>query len=200
MTRQVDFFFDFSSAFSYVAQGKLDSFEKNHGLRFRWRPFSLGAVFKETGGAPPTPDTLKGRYIYHDVERSAREIGLPYVWPKPFPFNSILAARAFYVIAESDPRAAVAFARAVFHASYGQGKDCGDPMVFLGLAVELGIDRAALTAALGGDEARARLKAATDEALARGIFGAPMFVVGDELFWGADRLDQLARWVERGGW
>ncbi|MDA5194768.1 2-hydroxychromene-2-carboxylate isomerase [Govanella unica] len=199
-TRTIDFFFDFSSAYSYVALGKLDAFEAARDVSFVWRPFSLGVVFKETGGSPAKSDSLKGRYITRDVERSAGEIGLPYVWPQPFPFNSIPAARAFYAIAETDPRMAQLFARAVFAASYGLGKDLSDADQILGVVAELGLDREDMAGRMGGDQARAKLKAVTDEALRLGIFGAPMFLAEGELFWGADRLDQLGHWLDRGGW
>src|SRR5690606_20575604 len=114
--------------------------------------------------------------------------------------NSIPAARAFYFVSETAPAKAVAFARAVFHAGFGEGRDCSDPAVLSALAADLGLDPAALTEALGGAAVRERLRLATAEARAYGVFGAPVFRVDDELFWGADRLDQLGRWLARGGW
>jgi len=200
MGAAIDFYFDFSSAYAYIAQARLDEFERRHGVRFQMRPFSLGAVFKALGSAPPDPTTPRGRYIYNDVGRCARQYGLALNWPSQFPFNSIPAARAFYAISETDPDGASDFAKAAFAYAYGEGGDLADKAAILRLAADAGEDVAAAAAGLDGEPAKAALKAATQAALERGVFGSPTFLVGDEMFWGADRLDQLGQWLERGGW
>lgn len=197
MSKDLDFYFDFSSSYSYIGQHRLRALADEFDLDIHWRPIALGAIFKASGHAPPRPDSPKGAYTWHDVERSAAEWGLPYKWPSPFPFNSIPAARAFYHLADTDEDRAVAWARAVFDASFGQGKDCSDPAVLAEVADGLGIDGAALMQATADDNVKQKLKDATEKAAGRGVFGAPTFFLDNEMYWGADRIDQIWRTLER---
>ena len=158
-----------------------------------WKPILLGVIFKTINHAPPAPETAKGRYVWHDVERSAALEGLPFKWPEPFPFNSMTAARVFWHLADSDMDRAVGWARAVFHASFGEGRDCSRPEVLSSVAGGLGLDGQDLLEATGHNAVKAKLKQVTGEAMERGVFGAPTFFVGDEMFWGSDRLGQLER-------
>ena len=94
MSQSVDFYFDFSSSYSYVALPGVVRLASGHEVDFNWKPFLLGVAFQALKHAPPDFATVKGRYIRHDVERCAGNAGLAYTWPQPFPFNSLLAARA----------------------------------------------------------------------------------------------------------
>jgi 2-hydroxychromene-2-carboxylate isomerase len=145
--------------------------------------------------APPAADTTKGRYVWRDVARSAEFAGLPFKWPEPFPFNSLSAARIFWYLADSDVNSAVDWARAVFHASFGEGRDCSSPDVLAAVAADLGLNAQELLEATGNDAVKERLKQVTGEAMERGVFGAPTFFVGDEMFWGGDRIEQLERHI-----
>ncbi len=198
MSRDLDFYFDFSSSYSYIGEHRLRAMAEEFDIKVNWRPIALGAIFKSRGHAPPQADSLKGRYVWHDVERSAAEWGLPYKWPKPFPFNSIPAARAYWHLAATDEGKAVDWAKAVFRASFGNGRDCSDPVVLAEVAGELGLDGQALMEATARDEVKAKLKTVTDEAMERGVFGAPTFFIDGEMYWGADRIDQIWRRLERG--
>lgn len=195
MPANIDFYFDFSSSYSYVALPALDRLADEHGLEVNWKPFALGIIFKAMNHAPPAADSVKGRYVYRDVERSAAIAGLPYRWPKPFPFNSMTAARIFWYLADGDMDRAVGWARAAFHASFGEGRDCSSPDVLSDVASGLGHDAGELLEAAASESVKAKLKAVTGEAMERGVFGAPTFFLGDEMFWGNDRLSQLERRV-----
>ena len=191
MAATIDFYFDFSSSYSYLALPGIAKLADDRDVTFNWKPIVLGAIFQAMGHAPPVPDTAKGQYVWHDVERSADFAGLPYRWPEPFPFNGISASRIFWYLAGSDVDRAVEWARAVFHASFGEGRDCSNPEVLGEVAVALGHDAETLLAATADDAVKAKLKEVTGEAMQRGVFGAPTFFVGDEMFWGGDRLGQL---------
>jgi 2-hydroxychromene-2-carboxylate isomerase len=197
MASSVDFYLDFSSHYAYIAQASIEQFAGEHGVEVCWRPIALGAIFKQLGHSIPDPDTPKGRYIEHDVERCAAAQGIPYRWPQPFPFNSIPAARGFYWLDAQDRDLAVGYARQVFEAAFVEGRDMADVDELASIADALGVDGKALAESTRDDSIKARLIEATAEAARRGVFGAPTFFAGDEMFWGADRMTQLSNWLRR---
>lgn len=199
MKDPIDFYFDFSSPYGYFMSEMIDALAERYGRKVRWRPYLLGAVYKQTGAAPLPTLPMKGPYSVHDFQRSARYFGLPLQIPQAFPIATQHAARAFYWLHERDCGMARAFAHAAFRAYFGEGRDISGMPAVLDLAAGVGTDRAALEAALGGEEVKARLKAVCDEALARGVFGSPFVIVDGEPFWGVDRLPQIERWLETGG-
>jgi 2-hydroxychromene-2-carboxylate isomerase len=191
----IDFYFDFSSSYSYVALPRLQKLADDHDLVVNWKPIVLGVIFQSMNHAPPVEGSVKGRYVFHDVERSAELAGLSYKWPEPFPFNSMTAARVFWYLAEADMDRAVDWARAVFHASFGEGRNCSSPEVLSAVATDMGLNAQEVLEATGNDAVKQRLKQVTGEAMERGVFGAPTFFVGDEMFWGGDRIDQLEHYL-----
>jgi len=195
MPNPIDFYFDFSSSYSYIALPRLQKLADDHNLVVNWKPIALGVIFNAMNHAPPASDSVKGRYVWRDVQRSAELAGLPYEWPEPFPFNSMTAARVFWYLAGTDMDRAVEWARAVFHASFGEGRDCSNPEVLGAVAANMGLDAEEVLGATADDAVKARLKQVTGEAMERGVFGAPTFFVGDEMFWGGDRIDQLEHYV-----
>ncbi len=197
MAEPIDFYFDFSSSYSYIGQHKLQALADEHGRKVRWKPVALGAIFKSLGSGPHSPETPKGAYVWKDVERSAADAGLPYQWPKPFPFNSLMVARIFYYIAEKDEAKAVEWGRAVFDASFGRGKDCSDSSELAVIAKKLNLDADELLDASNQDAIKQKLKQATAEAMQKGVFGAPTFFVDGDMYWGADRVDQIHRHLVR---
>ncbi len=192
MTTSIDFYFDFSSSYSYLALPGIERLAADRDVSFNWIPIALGAIFKANEHAPPSPKTPKGAYTARDVERTAALNGQPYRWPSPFPYNSMTAARIFWHIEASDAEKAVEWAKAVFHAAFGEGRDCSNREVLASVATALGLDAEATLAATGDDGVKAKLKAVTGHAMERGVFGAPTFIVGEEMYWGNDRLNQLA--------
>jgi len=200
MAAALDFYFDFSSPYGYFAAERIDAIAARHARAVDWRPFLLGVVFKKTGQAPLTEQPLRGDYARRDFARSARLYGLPFTWPERFPIPTQAAARAFYWLDARDPEAARALAKALYRAYFGAGRDISLPAVVIEIAAGLGVDGAALATALNDADVKDRLRRATEAAIARGVFGSPTVFVDGEPFWGADRLDQVDRWLAVGGW
>ncbi len=200
MTDPIDFYFDFSSPYGYLASTRIDALAVRHGRAVVWRPFLLGVAFKTTGQAPAVEPPLRGPYHRHDFARSARLLGVPFKMPAVFPFAALAASRAYYWLVDRDPDQARALARAVYRAAFGEGRDVTSPATIAELAAPLGVDPAALLAALADPAVKDRLKRETEAALAGGVFGSPFIVVDGEPFWGHDRLDQVERWLAAGGW
>ncbi|MEI8162704.1 MAG: 2-hydroxychromene-2-carboxylate isomerase [Betaproteobacteria bacterium] len=199
MKEPIDFWFDFSSPYSYIASERIDDLAAKHDRRVRWRPIMLGAAFKASGLPFLVGVPLKGEYSKRDFDRSARFLGVPYTFPPKFPVTTLAAARGYYWLHGQDCAAAREFARAVFRAYWVDGRDIGELPVVLEIAARLGIDGEALTAAIATPEIKERLKQETEAAVARGMFGAPYFMVDGEPFWGADRLPQIDKWLATGG-
>ena len=193
--RTVDFYFDFASPYGYLGSLHIDALAARYGRTVNWRPILLGAVFKVTGMSAMMHQPLRGAYLRRDVVRFARLLGVPLCFPEVMPVNGIAASRAFYWLDARDPAQARALAGAAYHAHWGEGRDIGAPEVVAEIGAGLGIDPASLLAGIQEPAVKARLRQETDGAIARGVFGAPFFFVGDEPFWGADRLDHLERWL-----
>ena len=200
MTDAIDFYFDFSSPYGYLAAERIDAVAAKHGRRVTWRPMLLGAVFQKIGGSPLVDQPLKGPYSRHDMLRSARLHGTAFNVPDPFPVNSIAACRAFYWLAGSDAGTAHALARSLYRGYFVNNRDLSRPETVVEAAQALGVEPEALAAALQDQAVKDRLRAENDAALARGVFGSPTVFVGAEMFWGNDRLEQIDRWLETGGW
>ncbi|WP_300454836.1 2-hydroxychromene-2-carboxylate isomerase [Accumulibacter sp.] len=199
MSQPIDFYFDFSSPYGYLASETIDDLAARHGRQVSWRPILLGAVFRQTGGVPLTMVPLKGEYSLRDFSRSARFLNLPYIHPPTFPLNTIQAARSFYCLHDQSDEMARAFAHSIYRAFFRDGRDVSDIDIVLELAVRHGADRAALAAALDGPALKERLKAECDEAIGKGVFGSPYVIVDGEPFFGVDRLPQIERWLASGG-
>lgn len=196
----VDFYFEFSSPYGYIASRLVDEVGTRIGREIRWRPFLLGPVFKATGGAPLVDVPMKGDYSRNDFARSARFHGVPFALPPKFPIGSVAALRAFYWQDERDPAAARKLAKDLYSAYFVEGRDIGDPKVVVDVARASGSDAPALEAGMADPALKERAKAEVDGAIARGVFGSPFFIVDNEPFWGCDRVPMLEAWVKRGGW
>ncbi|MDR2188771.1 MAG: 2-hydroxychromene-2-carboxylate isomerase [Azonexus sp.] len=197
----IDFWFDFSSPYGYLMSERIDPLAARHGRKVRWRPILLGVIFQATGSQPPVanPDSARARYIVKDFHRSARFMGIPYKPPSRFPLPTQNAARAYYWLHGQDCGQARTFAHAVYRALFVDDRDISAPDTVLDLAAAAGADRAQLAAALTTPELKARLKTECETALAAGVFGSPHVVIDGEAFFGADRLPQIERWLETGG-
>lgn len=200
MPAAIDFYFDFSSPYGYFASTRIDELAARHGRDTVWRPILLGPVFKAVGTSPLVSYPIKGRYVAHDFARFARLLGVPFTMPANFPFGAVAASRAFYWIGDRDKARAKAFAQAVFRAGLGEGGDVTPVEMVVDLAARAGSDGVALRAALAEAEVKQRLVREVDQAMGRGVFGSPTVFVDGEMFWGADRLDQVDRWLATGGW
>jgi 2-hydroxychromene-2-carboxylate isomerase len=196
----IDFWFDFSSPYGYLMAEQIDAVAALHGRKVRWHPILLGVIFQATGARPPAEGTgAKALYTANDFRRSARFLGVPYNPPSRFPLPTQNAARAYYWLHGQDCALARRFALAVYRALFVDDRDISSPDTVLDIAAGLGVDREPLAVALQTPEIKARLKAEVDQALATGVFGSPHVIIDGEPFFGADRLPQIERWLESGG-
>lgn len=200
MPAAVEFYFDFSSPYAYFAAHQIDELAARHGREVDWRPILLGPAFAASGNQPLVAQPLKGAYSRHDWERVARLTGIPWTMPEPFPIPTLAAARATWWLRQADPALSRRFALAVFRAYFAEGRDIRQPEVVAALGAGHGVDPAGLLAAVEDPAWKARLKAETEAAIARGVFGAPFILVDGEPFWGWDRLPMIDEWLRRGGW
>ena len=194
----IDFWYEFASTYSYPSVMRIAPLADDAGVRVRWRPFLLGPIFKALGwnDSPFNIYAAKGRYMWRDLERVCAAEGLPLMLPPArFPQNGLKAAR-LAIVGEAQGWTP-AFTRAAFTANYAEQKDISDVGVLRTLLDELDIAADAALAAADTPETKAALRAQTEEAAARGLFGAPSFIVGDELFWGNDRLEDALAWAKR---
>jgi 2-hydroxychromene-2-carboxylate isomerase len=185
----MDFFYEFASTYSYIAAMRIAPLAQAAGVTVRWRPFLLGPIFKQQGWqtSPFNLYPAKGRYMVRDCERQCAALGLVFRMPEPFPQNTLAAARvALAALAEGWGEE---FSRAVYRAQFAEGRQIGDAAVIGEIVRALGRDDAVLARAQS-DAIKQELRATTAEAQRHGIFGAPSFVAGGELFWGNDRLEQ----------
>ena len=187
----LEFFYDFTSPYSYLASTRVEAEAGRAGGEVRFRPFLLGGVLKATGNRAPVETPAKAKHMWVDLQRWARRIDVPLVLPPAFPVASILALRTA-LAAERQGRL-VPFTHGVFRACWGEGKDVSSPEVLAAVASSAGLDGTALVAS--APEFKAALMAQTQEAIDRGSFGAPTFFVktarGEEMFVGNDRLEMV---------
>jgi len=191
---ELDFWCEIASSYTYLAAMRIDALAEARGIRVRWTPFLLGPIFAARGmnTSPFVIDAVRGRYMWRDVARTAAALGLPFVKPSVFPRNTVAAARIALVGVERGW--GPAFIRAAMRANFGQDREIGAPEVQDELLAELGLDGPAIRAEAESPAWRPRLRAATERAASLGIFGAPTFMVGDEMFFGNDRLEQAMDW------
>jgi 2-hydroxychromene-2-carboxylate isomerase len=182
--KKLEFFFDLSSPYSYLAATQMQTLGERSGAEVVWKPMVLGAVFKAVGNEMPARVPPKGRWMGNDLTRWADHYGVPFRFSSHFPSNAIKAMRLILV----DDARAVAVALAGFRAMWAEDRDITQDDELRRIAEAGGLDPTEALAAIERPAVKERLRANTDEAVARGAFGAPTFVVGDELFWGNDRL------------
>jgi 2-hydroxychromene-2-carboxylate isomerase len=200
MPDPIEFFFDFSSPYGYIASHKIDEIAANEGRETRWKPIMLGPAFKVTGNRPIIEQSIKGEYAVKDCERFARYMKIPWVLPDPFPIATVSAARGFYWLDDNYPALAKPFAKAAFHAYFGDGRDISAPGVAAEVAAGIGVDAEEFEAAIASPSIKARLRREVESSLERGVFGSPFIIVDGEAFWGADRLWMVKKWLRSGGW
>jgi 2-hydroxychromene-2-carboxylate isomerase len=186
--RVVDFYFDFSSPYSYLAATQLPAIAARHGATVRWRPVVLAAVFEAAGNRMPASSPPKAVWMLQDLRRWSAEYGVPFVMNARFPLNTIPAMRLVLVAERHGKAEAVALD--LFRRTWALDQDPNAQLAEVAATAGLPEGAAALVQA---PEVKAALKASTDEAIARGVFGAPAMFVGADLFWGNDRLHMVER-------
>jgi 2-hydroxychromene-2-carboxylate isomerase len=192
---QLDFWFEFGSTYSYPAAMRIESLADQRGVTVAWRSFLLGPIFAAQGwnDSPFNLYAAKGRYMWRDLERICAAQGLPFRRPSTFPRNGLLAARIACRFAGSPwlPD----FIRAVYRANFADDGDISVPETVSSCLVAVGEDPERILEEAGSTEGKTLLRAQTEEAVRLGIFGAPAFRTGDELFWGNDRLEDALSWA-----
>lgn len=196
--RRIDFYFDFSSPYSYIASEWIEALAARHARTVRWHAILLGATFQAAELRTPVAHPIKRDYTMLDFERSARFAGVPLTMPEPFPIATQNAARVFWWLHAQDIERATAWAHHALRAYFTRGVNLSDSTALKGLAAEFGLVPQEAEAVWVDPVWKARLKQANDLAIAGGTFGAPYFVIDGEPFWGNDRRVQMERWLETG--
>jgi 2-hydroxychromene-2-carboxylate isomerase len=189
MRKSVEFFFDFGSPASYLAYTQIAQVCEEGQAVLVYRPMLLGGVFQATGNQSPANIPAKGGYIFTDFDRFARRYGVPLNRNPNFPINTLMLMRGAVGLQMREPARLKAYMDAIFRAIWVDGQNLGDPAVVGAVLHHAGFDPQAMLALTQQVEVKEKLKAETQEAIDRGVFGAPTMFVGDQMFWGQDRLD-----------
>ena len=189
MAKTLEFFFDFGSPTSYLAWTQLPRLAADCGALIDWKPMLLGGVFKATGNASPVMVPAKGRWMFQDIARWARRYGVTLAMNPHFPINTLTLMRGAVGLQLRQPADFERYVDTVFRAMWETPSNLGDVAVLAQVLQRAGFDAEALLALAGDAEVKARLVANTEEAVARGVFGAPTMFVGEQMFFGQDRLD-----------
>jgi 2-hydroxychromene-2-carboxylate isomerase len=189
MAKSVDFYFDFGSPAAYLAATQLPHICADTGAELVWKPMLLGGVFQATGNHSPAEIKPKGPYMTTDLKRFAKRYGVPFVHNPHFPINTLLLMRGATGLQMREPERFRAYVDAVYHAMWVEPQNLNDPATVGTVLQAAGFDAGQLLALANAQEVKDRLKANTEEAVQRGVFGAPTMFVGDRMFWGQDRLD-----------
>jgi 2-hydroxychromene-2-carboxylate isomerase len=196
MTKSVEFFFDVGSPAAYLASQRLPAICEAAGARLEYRPMLLGGVFQATGNQSPVNVPAKGRYIMIDFERFARRDGIAFEQNPHFPINTLTLMRAAVGLQLREPQRFLPYLAAVFRAIWVDQKNMNDPAVVAQVLRAADLDSERVLALAADPEVKERLKTVTQEAVARGVFGAPTCFVGGEMYWGQDRLDFVKEALE----
>ena len=189
MTKTVEFFFDFGSPYTYLAYHQLPKIAARHGATVIWRPILLGGVFQATGNKSPMEVPAKGQYSLIDLQRWAQHFGVPLQMNPHFPINTLPLMRGAVAM---QLRSEVEFQRyvaVIFRAMFENPRNLNQPEEVAAVLAENGMDPTAFVDLINAPAAKEKLKENTAQAVARGVFGAPTFFVGEQMFWGQDRLD-----------
>ena len=187
MAQKVDFYFDVSSPYSYLAAIRLGRLADSSRVSVIWKPFLLGGVFQSVGNVMPAALPARGRYLLKDLERWAKQDHIPFTFSSSFPHNSLTAMRA---LTAAEPHELKALSLAIFRGAWVENRNISEPDVLMDLLGERG---PVLVTKSQDTAIKDKLKATTQTALDCGAFGAPSFVVDGELFWGNDRLQMALR-------
>ena len=199
MKPELEFWYEFASTYSYLSVMRIGGLCRSEGVEVKWRPFLLGPIFKSQGWdtSPFNIYESKGRYMWRDLERHAHKYGIPLKKPSEFPRREILASRVA-LIAEPEGWCEE-FTKKVYVANFAEDRDISDESVIDSILQSLGKDGALLIERAKAEENKQKLRAQTELAAQKGIFGAPTFITPDgELFWGNDRLEDALNWIKSG--
>lgn len=199
MPNPLQFHFDFSSPYGYLASERIETLAARHGRAVDWRPMLLGAAFKVAGTQPLTMVPLKGDYTKRDLPRSARYYGVEFRMPSKFPIATQGPARIVLWQKGIDPGGCAPLVKALYRAYFVHDRDISSPEIAADAAAEAGFNRDGARAAIDDPAIKDALRRDVEAAIAAGVFGSPFVFVDGEPFWGVDRFDQVERWLAEGG-
>lgn len=197
MTRRVELYFDFGSPTSYLAWTQLPELAHAAKAELVYRPVLLGGIFRATGNSSPATIPAKAQYMFSDLARFADRYGVPMTMNPHFPINTLWLMRAATGLQLREPDRFEAFVAAAFEGMWVSEKDLGDAGIVAQVFGASGFDVPELHTLTQDPEIKERLKAETESAVSRGLFGCPTMFVGDEMFFGQDRLDFVRQALER---
>jgi 2-hydroxychromene-2-carboxylate isomerase len=189
MPKDLDFYFDVGSPAAYLAWTQLPRLARETGATVHYKPMLLGGVFQATGNRSPMEVPPKSRWMNEDLARHARRYGVAFRHNPHFPINTLMLMRGALGLQMRQPDKLVPYGDAIFRAIWVEGRNMNDPGEVGAALQQAGFDPQALLALTQDGEVKENLKAVTQAAVARGVFGAPTFFVGDQMFWGQDRID-----------
>ncbi len=195
MGKKVEFYYDFSSPYTYIASTRIEKICRDNGAELEWKPFLLGGLFNDTGVKPAVEIDNKFAYIKQDTEDSARHYGAEFKFPNIFPLNTVKAMRGAFAAAEKGKL--TEYNHALFRLYWTEGGDLSKDDVLREAVAAVGIDPEWFIARIGEQDIKDRLREETSKAAARGAFGAPTIFIGEKMFWGNDRLDFVDRYLKR---
>lgn len=189
MSKTVEFYFDLGSPATYLAYTQLPGICAQADAQLIYIPMLLGGVFKATGNASPATIPAKGRYMFEDLDRYAKRYGVPLKFNPQFPINTLMLMRAVTGMQLRHPERFQAFIDCLFAALWVEGLSLDDPAIVASVLSRNGFDPQQVLALTADESVKIALKENTEAAVQRGVFGAPSMFVGDQLFFGQDRLD-----------
>ncbi|ABL69559.1 2-hydroxychromene-2-carboxylate isomerase [Paracoccus denitrificans] len=195
----IEFWFDFSSGYAFFAAQEIDALSSRVGRAVLWRPYMLGTAYKVTGARGLSSTPLKRDYARRDWARIAEPRGLSFHLPPEHPRVALAATRAFYWIETQNPDAASGFAKRIFEGYFSEGLDTSSPEAVAAFALEFGCKPEDLLAGIMDPVIKARTTELAEDAVARGVFGSPFFLVDGEPFWGWDRMGMMEDWIGAAG-
>ena len=193
----VDFYFDYGSPASYLAWTQLPRICADHGAALNYCPVVLGAIFKATGNSSPAAIPAKGNYILRDLARWAALWGVPFKANPYFPINTVDLMKVAYAVQVRQPQQFEALNRAIFTAMSVEALDLNSPAIVAAALLDAGLEPATVKEWIAESEVRAGIRNITDQAVRRGVFGAPTFFVGGAMYWGQDRLFMVEEAISR---
>ncbi len=194
MGKKVEFYYDFSSPYTYIASTRIEKICEDNGAELEWKPMLLGGLFNDTGVKPAKEIENKFAYIKQDTKDSAKRYGVEFHFPEVFPLNSVKTMRGAFAATEKGKLAE--YNHEMFRLYWTGGKDLSKDDVLREAVAGIGIDPDWFMARIGEQDIKDRLREETSKAAARGAFGAPTIFIGDKMFWGNDRLDFVDRYLK----
>ncbi len=194
MARKVEFYYDFTSPYTYIASERIEKICEDNGAELEWKPFFMGGLFVDMGVKAPVDIANKFAYVKQDTRDLAKHYGVDFKFPEVFPLRSVKPMRGAFAAAEKGKL--TEYTHEMFRLFWTKGRDLGEDGVLREAVAGTGIDPDWFMARIGDQEIKDRLREETSKAAGRGVFGAPTIFVGDKMFWGSDRLDYVDEYLK----